>query len=467
MSEIFHLDQNPNFENKIIYDYGKTVINKNEMTLPTDKTKPFNMTFYNGTNEPNIFYAADGSTTSYNSEKCYIYKLIHNNISSLTLDEYDPSIIGELVIEHTKPGDHSNKHYVCFLLTTGSPDNVNEIDIALSFKEQNKLSQTQTELNKIIPKQDHCIIYNSKNSNNGIENTVYVFTTPIEVNARSKDFITKGFTNSTDLFNKYGSRYVVLPTTNISKRGDEEIYIDCSPTGESQETIDTYNIPINSKMDSQQIESNNMKTATNFAIFTIFSTALLFIIPHLYKISVLKSAVQTGLDVTPMVRVQSIDWVIGLVFLIATIILLISGFTNENDNIVFAGLGIFYVLFVSVCILYTKKGDAEFVKIDGVQLDYKEGKSNFEWKDFINVIFNIPKYWFNEKALPVFIVALVVYMVALVMIRMISDISSNTFWYAFGVGGFGILPLITYTTHYVVQLNKGTLGKQSAKVAPV
>ena len=39
----------------------------------------------------------------------------------------------------------------------------------------------------------------------------------------------------------------VLPKANISQRGEEEIYIDCTPTGESAETIATYNVPIQSE----------------------------------------------------------------------------------------------------------------------------------------------------------------------------------------------------------------------------
>ena len=56
MSKEFETDQNIRYENKLKYDYVGSNINKYEMNVPIDKTKPLDMTFFNGTTEPNIVY---------------------------------------------------------------------------------------------------------------------------------------------------------------------------------------------------------------------------------------------------------------------------------------------------------------------------------------------------------------------------------------------------------------------------
>ena len=124
----FDLTRNIAYENKIVYDYGKTQIYKSDITSPANNT-PFSVPFYNNRNgEPNISYIDNIgiSDKRYDSIKIYVYKLIHNNIQSLTIDQN--SIIGELVVEHTNTNDPSDKLYICFLLKH-VPDNTDENDI--------------------------------------------------------------------------------------------------------------------------------------------------------------------------------------------------------------------------------------------------------------------------------------------------------------------------------------------------
>lgn len=371
----FDLTQNIAYENKIVYDYGKTQIYKSEITSPTSQI-PFSVPFYNSRKgEPNISYIDNTgiSDTRYDSIKIYVYKLIHNNIQSLTIDQV--SIIGELVIEHNNVNDPSDKQYLCFLLKHVTSNNdINDIDILLDFENQDK-SNTFIELNDIIPQQDNCIVYESKPLNGDIPNNVFIFTTPIEINATSKDII-NNCPIDTSLFGKESSKYQVLPSTNIAKRGDEDIYIDCSPTGESQETINTYNIPINSELSTNQEKADNMKTAIDFAYFAVYSLILSLILPSLYKATAIKAALlSTPEDGYNGTRLRSIDILIGLFMFISIITMMSIGFSNDDSSLGTISFIILYSTVAGVLILYTKKANPDYLKIGNFEMKYNKTQS--------------------------------------------------------------------------------------------
>lgn len=368
----FDLTQNIAYENKIVYDYGKTQIYKSEITSPNkDQSIPFSVPFYNSRKgEPNISYIDNISISDkrYDSIKIYAYQLIHNNIQSLTIDQN--SIIGELVVEHTNTNDPSDKLYICFLLKHSSLNtDINDIDILLNFKNQDK-SNTFMELNDIIPQQDNCIVYESKPDE--ITYKVFIFTTPIEINATSKDIINK-CPIDTSLFDKESSKYQVLPSTNIAKRGDEDIYIDCSPTGESQETINTYNIPINSELSSNQEKADNMKTAIDFAYFAVYSLILSLILPPLYKGTAIKAALlSTPEDGFNGIRLRSIDILTGLFMFISIVIMMSIGFSQDDSSLNTISFIILYSTIAGVLILYTKKANPDYLKIGNFEIQYSK-----------------------------------------------------------------------------------------------
>ena len=392
MSSEFDLNENIKYANKIVYDYDKIQIFKSAINSPGINV-PLNTEFVNTKRgEPNISYTDENSISDnrYDSIKIHVYKLIHNNINSITID--DTSIIGELVIEHTNNSDPNDKHYICFLLKhieSGSDNEVsgsdNEVDILLNFKNQDK-SSAYIELNKVIPQQDNCIIYTSTPVNGPqYENTVYVFTTPIEIHGTTSKEIINKCPISTSLFNDtYKSEYMVLPSNNISKRGEEEIYIDCSPTGESQDTINTYNIPINSELSSNLEESDHMKTVVNFASFAVYSLVIAIILPPLYKATAIKSALMSGIDPTG-IRLRSIDTIICLLMLITIVLLFL--FVNTTIG--------FIVLFTTVLgglLIYTYKQNPDFITIGNRTIQYSQTET-FKIKDILNsfgsVVYNM------------------------------------------------------------------------------
>lgn len=380
----FEVDKNINYDNRIVYNYPKISINKNEITATPTKLE---MTFFNGSTDPNIIYTLDGANNVYNHAKAYLYKLVHKNIIGITDGNDAPTKYGELVIEHKAPGS-SNKIYVCFLLEYTDTDVIKDIDTMINFNNQTALTHTGIELNSVLPKQDGCIVYNSTVSN--IKSTVFVFTTPIKVNKTSKARIKNCADVADALFTPYEASYIVLPATNISLPDPDQIYINCNPTGESTDTIDTYSIPINSLSGSEQDARSAMQTMTLFAIFTIISVGLVAFVPGIYQLTVLTWAIKEGNSnkTTILSKMRAYDIAIALLFGIVTTILVVVGFLIPNNIALSVGFSLFYITAASAWLLNIRKNDKNYMKVKDDKIDYTEvnGEIVYDFPGVKNVL---------------------------------------------------------------------------------
>ena len=160
----------------------------------------------------------------------------------------------------------------------------------------NKLSPEYTfDLSSDIPTQTHSIHYADKT------NHIFVFTNPIKVNKDTAKFFKTKLSPKTKLFsiypsvnssNKtifYGSETILLNDTSSNTDGfrlmegiDEDdnaaetndIWIDCSPTGESDDTVQAIrDIPVDSEYSKHKEQIDGFKMITHFFMF-IFITLL-------------------------------------------------------------------------------------------------------------------------------------------------------------------------------------------------
>ena len=371
----FELTQNINYDNRIVYNYPKISINKNEITATSTILE---MTFYNGSTDPNIIYTLDGANTVYNHKKAYLYKLVHNNIIGKTDGNDAATKYGELVIEHSPPGS-TNKLYVCFLLEYTDTDAVTDIDTMINFNNQTESMHKGIELNSVLLhlQEDVCIVYDSTVSN--IKSKVVVFTVPIKINKTSKDRIKNCAAVADTLFVSYDSSYIVLPVTNISLPDPDQIYINCNPTGESTDTIDTYSIPINSLSGSEQDARSAMQTMTLFAIFTIISVGLVAFVPGIYQLTVLAWAIKEGTADERVASMRAYDIAIALLFGITTFILIIVGFVLPNNIALSVGFSLFYITAASAWLLNIRKNDKNYMKVKDDKIEYKEENGEIEY----------------------------------------------------------------------------------------
>jgi hypothetical protein len=77
--------------------------------------------------------------------------------------------------------------------------------------------------------------------------TVLVMAKPVQFYDESSFSNVTTFAPITPSSNQIDYDYSVIPAGSVKKISPDNIYIDCKPTGESKETIATYNVPINSE----------------------------------------------------------------------------------------------------------------------------------------------------------------------------------------------------------------------------
>lgn len=353
----FYPNKNKDFDHHIVIDYQRVTLNKNEVSIPDDGRGGFMILYPNTSSENNFFYTDKGTQYNYMHTKIHVYKTIHFNIDGITTN--NENIVGELIIEHTT-SSNQNKLYTCYLLETKSLQitDENEIDRMLAIKDRQEPT-IEVELNTIIPKQNSCIVYNDNS------NTVCVFTTPILINTASKDNIINNFGNVTTMFDNYppqDNSYIVIPSNNISKRDAEEIYIDCSPTGASEEEQNTYNIPINSKMATESQESDIMKTTVNYGIFVLAMIVSYITVPLLYKNLIIDgSAIAFQNDEKArFTRIRAADILIGLVMFSLVSSLVSTGSATDDYKLISIGIFTFVFSILSYGLIQLKKTDISF-----------------------------------------------------------------------------------------------------------
>jgi len=360
----FDPSKNKEFDHHIVIDYQRVTINKNEATIPTDGRGGFSILYPNTSSENNFFYTDKGTQYNYMHTKMHVFKSIHFNIEGVTNN--NDNIVGELIIEHTTSSSQ-NKLYTCYLLETKSLliTDENEIDRMLTINDRQEPT-IEVELNSIIPKQESCIVYNDN------DNKICVFTTPIQINTASKDRIMEKFGNVTTMFDNYpgqGESYIIIPSNNISKRDAEEIYIDCSPTGASEEEQNTYNIPINSKMASESQESDMMKTTVNYGIFILAMLVSYITVPLLYKNLIIDgSTIAFSVDEKArFTRIRAADILLGLVMFITISSLISTGGATDDYQLISIGIFTFVFSILSYGLIQLKKTDPAFMttKIEG------------------------------------------------------------------------------------------------------
>jgi len=353
--------------------------------------------------EPNFIYAGL-SPSSYTAKSVFLFGLLHRNISGIS-STYNSNVVGEIVVEHTNTNKQMQKVYSCFLvkeidsnITEENPKGDttdNSLDNLVRMV-NNKLQPEQTfDLSSVIPEQTHSIHYVDG------ENHIFVFTNPIEINKDTANFFKTKLAPKTKLFsiyptnessNKtlfYGSETIVLKKPqktkdNKTKTGDDvdtkeegfriiegidnddDIYIDCSPTGESDETIKAYKIPIDSEYSDHKNQIDGFKMITHFFMFILITLLSFFTIPKLYKNIIVDRFNKTS-DVKEKrhTKIFNADWAIWIIFILNLIL-----------GIFASTFSIYYIMFMcsfaiaSYALIQFNKTRAEFMTTDSVDSTY-------------------------------------------------------------------------------------------------
>lgn len=420
-------------ESEITYNYYDADINDSDISVETsDKTiggliggngnafgnKDIVINYFNQTNKPNLTYP--DYSMKYSAKVIRFFSLLHNNIKGITCDSngmpLSNNIVGELVIEQTSLTGY-DKIYTCFLIKDLKDVNPNQIDNLIrqyELPEDEKKKRLKINLNDAI-KNSNCITYKDGS------NAVIVFTSPIDINISGE--IIKKYAKSTSLFNispSDGKSYKSInesskvggtDKTNVGQKKNDDIYIDCTPTGEKADKIATYNVPINSEYTTDAGKLDFMKTTIHLCMVVMFLILVYFLVPIFYKgiiIDNINKFIRPKEGVYPdeedkiadnmtingiqkkivntFVRIRSVDITLTSIFLTIFVLLIYEGYAvKDNFDMIMYAL-YFAILFgLSFATIQFNKNSLEFmrtkVKTEGNKAELRGGTYPDELQD--------------------------------------------------------------------------------------
>uniref|UniRef100_A0A6C0I4K9 Uncharacterized protein n=1 Tax=viral metagenome TaxID=1070528 RepID=A0A6C0I4K9_9ZZZZ len=413
---------------KLVYNFLPNEVIKSDIVV---KDSFLNVSFPNNNTTPNISTTMPTIPNTWQTTSLSIYNLIHDNIKSLT-DQKGSGIVGELVIK-LKPTTSSGTAYVCFLLKK-SPDKnrpSNDVD-NIMFLYNNATSVTGTiTLNHTIVKQNACIYYKDVLSNH-----VFVFTTPILINAQSAAFIAEGIDSKDAPFSPKtppNKAYSII--TSITQLEEDQIYISCNPTGESDETLDTYNVPINSEYTDSKQQIDYMKMTVNFFIFALGLLFCYFFVPTIYKICIIDQIIRfhhayAEGDAVPtlLVRLRTVDLYISFIVCVAVLTLAIVGFKESDYYLVTSGLFLAFFYGLSYVLVQHNKMSPDWrkpVKEYDDELIYDPKRNYVNFKDFATFAAQAAVFLLHQ--LP-YIAAIVVFNILALIFYCLSEGANGDMW---------------------------------------
>ena len=415
-------DNNISYDNNIKYIYKDTTINKRDVKEHTNdnlhnsikkenkvevegKLIPIKDTFYkiNFPNKEANFVYTNLTPSSYIANNIYLYSVLHHNISGVTTNNKE--IIGEIVIEHSNPNKQNQKVYVCFLINEELiKTSDNSIDKIINLVEgKSDYNELSVAIKNDIPTQTHCFHYEDNN------NHVFVYTNPISVKKNAASFFKNKLASKTKLFNIYpthNDRIVshqliklgekegfVSKTTTFQEAAEGEIYIDCQPAGESDETVPALNVPLHSGYAESKKKTDAFKSIIHFLVFIIIAVVSVFGASSLYKILIIDMINTSGITDQDNNNNNKRDYMsktnfwIVLAFIATGLCSLITGLASDSSggNIYLTYYGIFlisFIVFSSGVIQYLINYDTDFVNTNGKSIEivptYKFDYLNFK-----------------------------------------------------------------------------------------
>jgi len=369
---IFHKEVNE-FTN----DLNDTLISKTtpiEGELIKHKDTYFRINY--PSKEPN-FVDPSINPSKYTSEYIYFFGLLHNNIIKVSSNSKD--IVGEIVVQHTNPNSQE-KVFVCYLIKeTDDEKRSNSLDKFVKFiQEDTNQIEANLSLDDTIPYQKKCVNYTDKNDNH-----IYIYTNPIRVNKKTAELFKKASVQTAlfDVNAPLQPRYIALFDKSIKEEFgnivegnqnqndsiDNEIYIDCSPTGESSENILAYSIPVDSEFTESKTQVEFFKTAMYFMFFILITAMVNIFVPSVYK-KIIIDKINNWSEVSDKHhKIREADIIISLIYFAFTFSLVglpisakLCDSTSTNYTPVFIlFLFIYYVM--SFALIQGKKTDKDFM----------------------------------------------------------------------------------------------------------
>jgi len=452
----FDINDRPkqNLTDKVKYAFDKITVSqlKNGTSNPGLNNSLLSATINIPTSQKYDFFFEKGSSQhKYKANTIYFYPLLHNNITDKTDGTHGSEIDGEIVIELSGVEGTTGEAYACFFAKFNNNHIFSDVDVFKHLIDMPGSGGNTINLDTSIPSQDFCIYYRANplnTSGNPVTTTlvdVFVFSTPISINRDTQSLFVNSETTSsgTRLFSVDAPTNYEIVVRNIGTINDDQIYIDCNLTGESQETVASYNIPVNSAFSDSIGESNYMKMTVNFGIFTIALFFTYFTVPVLYKMTVIDriNVVFQADSREKTKRMVGTDVLIFMVVIGIAMYLFLYGMAKENYKIQTAAMGVTVIYILSYCILQIKKNDDKYRTTHTKNGDLLIENSRFAFSiSEIATIFPILIDWFWKILInSIYILAvLIVFLIIDVLLYWYSVIDFITFVELITFGSFGV-----------------------------
>jgi len=363
----------------ISYNFPRFTINKSDIH---ESSSYFSITYTSNSSTPNFIFTQKTTSTNYFSQNAYLFGVLHNIIGVTVEDDgYTKinNIVGELVI------DVGQSCYICFILQNSQNNLTNDIDkfALLKNQEDDSLSCKNSGntnvlsldiiLNNSITKQNWTVYYLDGTTK------VFVFTNPIMVNATTATFVSK-LNNTTTLFSTDIPSTGWSQITNVGITGDDEIYIDCQPTGVSDEEINMRTVALGNDSVSGSNDKISQLFLSNIATFTIMFILAWFFIPFSYRYIVINNLNNSDWSPTKKAsRYVITGTMLFLCFCSIGIALLYTGNSNYGINVlIFTGF--------SFLILYSNTFmNEDFLKTGKKQIQLSSIIDSIKMKEYLDI----------------------------------------------------------------------------------
>jgi hypothetical protein len=228
-------------------------------------------------------------------KEIYITAPIHSTDYTIVSDD----IVGEMVLIFSMNREIINTDIVvkvCVLLESSTSTKINEIDkIITNWSTPLPTPSTIFPINidEMIPNSDFYYYDDIKNN----KSKVIVFNNPIGVNKSSFNIITNTYPikrrDISGLTATAPQSFNYLPSSQASSAGNDEIYIDCQPTGVSEDEVKTYNLPLNSAYTNSVMKVDSANQTTLLFVLVVLLAVLYFTSPYMYETLIIKNLALT------------------------------------------------------------------------------------------------------------------------------------------------------------------------------
>ncbi len=351
----------------ISFNYYSTIIENVQITKDKTGDVAISATFDGKVNEPNINYMDDNTQSMfYQSKKIYVYGKIHK-ISGSTHDT-------EMVIEHIPISNGTKKLFSCFLLKKTQDVSENSISSFIKAKTNNEYIS----FNEYINTDNTTIVYETITSNND-PCTIIVFTNVIPINDKDNDLSSFSETESKKIFSPslltnvsvakssclFKNKTVEgFAQTTINKKkvltvegGGNDIFT-CEYLPVSTDTVDVFQIPIDTSLVKSVADLEFTNTAVYIFISIISTIIIFFVSPNLYNMYWLKEYKKdlpgyiTNYTDIFVKKMNTLDASISATILLIFMILFIVGFSVDNNMALLSSCLILFIFIVGYFSIY-------------------------------------------------------------------------------------------------------------------